>query len=52
LLDKATSALDTDSERAVQAALDEAATKRTTIAVANRLSRIRNADVIFVIVNG
>ena len=52
LLDEATSALDTGSERVVQAALDEAVTKRTTVAVAHRLSTIRNADVIFVFANG
>ncbi|KAK5208744.1 hypothetical protein LTR41_005973 [Exophiala xenobiotica] len=52
LLDEATSALDTQSERLVQAALDEAAMTRTTIAVAHRLSTIRNADVIFVFANG
>ena len=52
LLDEATSALDTQSERVVQNALDEAATGRTTIAVAHRLSTIRHADVIFVIEDG
>lgn len=52
LLDEATSALDTQSERLVQAALDEAAVTRTTIAVAHRLSTIRHADVIFVFANG
>lgn len=52
LLDEATSALDTQSERLVQAALDEAAMSRTTIAVAHRLSTIRHADVIFVFANG
>ncbi|KIX98883.1 uncharacterized protein Z520_05344 [Fonsecaea multimorphosa CBS 102226] len=52
LLDEATSALDTLSEKLVQAALDEAAMSRTTIAVAHRLSTIREADVIFVIANG
>ncbi|KAJ9615533.1 hypothetical protein H2200_001608 [Cladophialophora chaetospira] len=52
LLDEATSALDTQSERLVQAALDEAAMTRTTIAVAHRLSTIRHADVIFVISQG
>lgn len=52
LLDEATSALDTQSERLVQATLDEAATSRTTIAVAHRLSTVKNADVIFVFEDG
>ena len=52
LLDEATSALDSQSERVVQTALDEAASSRTTIAVAHRLSTIRHADVIFVIEDG
>jgi len=41
---QATSALDTTSEKVVQAALDKAATGRTTIAIAHRLSTIQNAD--------
>lgn len=54
LLDEATSALDTQSERLVQEALSEAAKSgsRTTIAVAHRLSTIRDADVIFVLAAG
>jgi len=52
LLDEATSALDTQSERLVQRTLDEAATSRTTIAVAHRLSTIKDANVIFVFEDG
>ena len=52
LLDEATSALDTQSERLVQKTLDEAASSRTTIAVAHRLSTIRHADKIFVFAHG
>ncbi|WPG97240.1 ABC transporter [Acrodontium crateriforme] len=52
LLDEATSALDSTSERLVQAALSRAAEGRTTVAVAHRLSTIRNAKVIFVLDQG
>merc|ERR1711871_970742 len=54
LLDEATSALDNESERVVQAALDEIMTKqkRTTIVIAHRLSTIRGADKIAVINDG
>ncbi|KAJ3528005.1 hypothetical protein NM208_g10425 [Fusarium decemcellulare] len=54
LLDEATSALDTESERIVQAALMEAASTgdRITIAVAHRLSTIREANRIFVFYGG
>ncbi|KAK5165761.1 uncharacterized protein LTR77_008684 [Saxophila tyrrhenica] len=52
LLDEATSALDTQSERIVQQTLDAAASSRTTVAVAHRLSTIKHADVIFVFGNG
>ncbi|KAL6851593.1 P-loop containing nucleoside triphosphate hydrolase protein, partial [Trichoderma novae-zelandiae] len=54
LLDEATSALDTESEKIVQSALAEAAKEgdRITIAVAHRLSTIRDADVICVFYGG
>ncbi|CZS83800.1 unnamed protein product [Fusarium graminearum] len=54
LLDEATSALDTESEKIVQGALAEAAKKgdRITIAVAHRLSTIKDADKICVFLGG
>ena len=54
LLDEATSALDNESERIVQAALDEimAKQKRTTIVIAHRLSTIRGSDKIAVVNKG
>jgi ATP-binding cassette subfamily B protein len=52
VLDEATSALDTRTERAVQAALDELAQGRTTIAIAHRLTTVRDADQIVVVDDG
>jgi ATP-binding cassette subfamily B protein len=52
ILDEATSALDTETERAVQLALDELARGRTTIAIAHRLSTVRDAEQILVLDDG
>ncbi|HTA30552.1 MAG TPA: ABC transporter ATP-binding protein [Candidatus Cybelea sp.] len=49
VLDEATSALDNESERIVQAALDELMKSRTTICIAHRLSTIQNFDRIVVL---
>lgn len=46
------SALDADSERVVQDALDAAASGRTTIAIAHRLSTVKDADAIAVVHRG
>jgi ATP-binding cassette subfamily B protein len=52
VLDEATSALDTQTERAVQVALEQLAEGRTTIAIAHRLSTVRDADQIVVLDGG
>jgi ATP-binding cassette, subfamily B, bacterial MsbA len=52
ILDEATSALDTESERVVQAALDQLMQGRSTLVIAHRLSTVENADRIIVLTQG
>ena len=52
ILDEATAALDTESERAVQEALERLMSHRTTLAIAHRLSTVKNADEIIVLEEG
>lgn len=52
ILDEATSALDTESERHIQAALEEVIKGRTTLVIAHRLSTIEKADIIVVMEDG
>ena len=52
ILDEATSAVDTETERKIQDALDKLVEGRTVIAIAHRLSTLRKANKIMVIKNG
>jgi HlyB family type I secretion system ABC transporter len=52
IFDEATSSLDTESERAVQANMDRLLQGRTSFIIAHRLSTVRNADVIIVLERG
>lgn len=49
ILDEATAAVDTKTERLIQQSLDELSKGRTTILIAHRLSTVRNADIIAVL---
>ena len=52
VLDEATSALDSETEVCIQRSFDELASGRTTVAIAHRLSTLRNMDRIIVVQNG
>ncbi len=52
ILDEATSAVDNETEAAIQRSLERITCDRTTIAIAHRLSTVRNADCIYVMEHG
>ncbi|MEZ4869302.1 MAG: ABC transporter ATP-binding protein [Caldilineaceae bacterium] len=52
IFDEATSALDNESEKAVQASLEQLSNDRTTLVIAHRLSTVRNAQRIVVLAGG
>jgi ATP-binding cassette subfamily B protein len=52
ILDEATSAVDVQTEREIQAALDNVVQGRTTVAIAHRLSTLRKADLLIVLKDG
>lgn len=52
ILDEATSAVDNETEAAIQRSLEKITQNRTTIAIAHRLSTVRNADCIYVMEYG
>ena len=52
ILDEATAAMDTQTERSIQRALDRLTADRTTVMIAHRLSTLRNADKLIALENG
>ena len=52
ILDEAASALDTESERRIQEAIEESRGKRTILVVAHRLSTVQKADKVYVLEGG
>jgi ATP-binding cassette, subfamily B, bacterial len=52
ILDEATSAVDNETEAAIQKSLEYITANRTTVAIAHRLSTIRYADCIYVMEHG
>ncbi|HET9930623.1 MAG TPA: ATP-binding cassette domain-containing protein, partial [Polyangiaceae bacterium] len=52
ILDEATSAVDNETEAAIQRSLERVAVGRTTLIIAHRLTTIRNADQVFTLESG
>ncbi|MBR6638649.1 MAG: ATP-binding cassette domain-containing protein [Lachnospiraceae bacterium] len=52
ILDEATASVDTETEQAIQASLEELVKGRTTLSIAHRLSTLNNADYLLVIDDG
>jgi ATP-binding cassette subfamily B protein len=52
ILDEATSAVDNETELAIQRSLEKITAERTTLAIAHRLSTVRHADCIYVMEGG
>jgi ATP-binding cassette subfamily B protein len=52
ILDEATAAMDTETERKVQAAIEELSRGRTTLVIAHRLSTLKDVDSLIIVENG